>query len=90
MPARLHVWRMFIKPRELLSALQVSGFDSVEFMGLAPRGNPLRLLYDLYLLKKGRLALRAMAERIRLHESRDRSILYAGVARKCRTFTDSK
>jgi len=82
MPKDLHVWEMFIKPSELKLHLQKSGFDNQDVTGLAPDVNPLKMLYYLRKRVKGELTIRDLGQKLKLRESRDKSMLYLGWARK--------
>jgi 2-polyprenyl-6-hydroxyphenyl methylase / 3-demethylubiquinone-9 3-methyltransferase len=82
MPKDLHVWEMFIKPEELREHFAAVGFENLALTGIAPAANPLIMLYQMRQMKRGKLSLREMGQRLRLCESRDLRILYAGCARR--------
>lgn len=82
MPENLHVWEMFIKPRELHAHFSNHGLANGDIVGLAPAVNPLVMLYYLNQRVKGRIGMREMGNKIKLKESRDKSMLYAGWAIK--------
>ncbi len=55
MPKDLHVWNMFIKPKELKSSFSRHGFAAVEVKGSSPKGNPLVALQAIRAFKKGKM-----------------------------------
>jgi 2-polyprenyl-6-hydroxyphenyl methylase/3-demethylubiquinone-9 3-methyltransferase len=87
-PPNLHDWAMFIRPPELRAMLRRHGLRSREMVGLSPRGNPFPLLPALFHFKRGMISYGELARRIstsmRVTVSKDRSISYAGYARKPR------
>ncbi len=80
MPKNLHVWDMFIKPKELKKHLVARGFDNKDIKGLAPSVNPLTMLYYLRKRAKGQCSIPQLGQKIKLRESRDKSMLYLGWA----------
>lgn len=82
MPKDLHVWHMFIKPRELVAHMRRHGLENLETHGLAPAVSPFAMLYHLRQRAKGKLKMSDLGRRIALKKSRDKSMLYMGVARK--------
>ena len=82
MPARLHVWDMFIKPGEMRSLLRRSGLAWRQHRGLMPDVPMLRLLGYLRKRAKGEWTYRDLAERTRLVESPVTSVMYMGYAVK--------
>jgi 2-polyprenyl-6-hydroxyphenyl methylase / 3-demethylubiquinone-9 3-methyltransferase len=78
----LHDWTMFIKPRELDETLRRHGLEPRDTVGLAPAGNPLRLLRDLRRRRKGEITYAELGRRMEMRESRDTSNEYAGYALK--------
>ena len=82
MPKDLHVWEMFIKPRELHGHFTSHGLNNQDTTGLAPAINPLSMLYYLNQRVKGKIGMREVGQKIRLKESRDKSMLYLGWAKK--------
>jgi 2-polyprenyl-6-hydroxyphenyl methylase/3-demethylubiquinone-9 3-methyltransferase len=82
MPRNLHVWEMFIKPRELHAVMECYGLANLETHGLAPAVNPFTMLYYLRQRAKGRLPMSELGRKISLRQSRDKSMLYMGVAQK--------
>lgn len=82
MPKNLHIWRMFIKPTELLARFEANGLRNQDMVGIGPVDNPVRLLYRLNLRARGRLSQRMLAASLELKETRSKSVLYAGFAIK--------
>ena len=80
MPANLHDWNRFIKPKELLSGLEAAGFRNAEMVGLAPQANPIRMFGLLRQVKRGRMTPAEMGRRSPMAISADMSVLYAGHA----------
>lgn len=80
MPRNLHVWEMFIKPRELKKHLVARGFENRNITGLAPAVNPLAMLFYLRKRAKGQYSIRQLGQKLKLRESRDKSMLYLGWA----------
>jgi 2-polyprenyl-6-hydroxyphenyl methylase/3-demethylubiquinone-9 3-methyltransferase len=81
-PPDLHVWSMYLKPRELVAALGRHGLVNAEIRGLRPRGNPLRMLWSARALKTGRIDVGEFGRRHAFRESRDTSGQYMGYAVK--------
>lgn len=82
MPPDLHVWRMFIKPRELRSLLGRNGLLWMDHRGLAPNAPVLRVLRDLRKRAEGAWTYRELAARIHMVESRVTAVMYIGTAVK--------
>jgi 2-polyprenyl-6-hydroxyphenyl methylase/3-demethylubiquinone-9 3-methyltransferase len=82
MEPNLHDWDMFIKPSELESGLEKAGLDNRDVVGIGPRGNPLRLMGDMRRRARGDLTYGEFGARNVMHETRDKSLLYAGYALK--------
>jgi 2-polyprenyl-6-hydroxyphenyl methylase/3-demethylubiquinone-9 3-methyltransferase len=82
MPPNLHVWRMFIKPREMKSLLRQNGLEWKEHRGLVP-GVPIpRLLGYLRKRARGEWTYGELAAKVGMVESRVRAIMYMGYAVK--------
>ena len=78
-----HVWRMFIKPAELVAIMAHCGLVSREMRGIAPRRrNPFSMLWTLHGIRKGRLRKEEMAARLGLCESESLALSYMGFAVK--------
>ena len=82
MPLGLHDWKMFVKPGELLAKLAENGLENQDQTGLKSSANPLRAIRILRARKRGEISYLEAMRRIDLRESRDKSVLYAGYARK--------
>ena len=80
MEPNLHDWRMFIKPRELQELLLGNALAPGPIQGIAPGINPIALIRVLRQRARGEMNYAEFGRRIKLRESRDRSILYAGYA----------
>lgn len=82
MEPNLHDWDMFIKPSELVAALDRAGLESGGTVGIGPARNPLALVVDLRRRARGDMTYGEFGARNRFKETRDRSLLYAGYALK--------
>lgn len=82
MEPNTHVWEKFIKPAELLSAMNRCGLLNQDLTGISSGKNPLSLLSTLRALRKGRLSNREIAAAFALCESEDMRISYMGYAFK--------
>ena len=82
MPKDLHVWSMFIKPPELHKAMANHSLSQKREVGLAPNVNPLKMIYYLRQRVRGKMRMSDIGRKLKLVESRDKSILYAGHAVK--------
>ena len=82
MPADLHVWKMFIKPRELKSLLQMNHLRWMEHQGLKPDQSVFRIQRFLRQRAGGRMSYRELGEKIRMVEGRSRAVMYMGCAVK--------
>ena len=76
----VHVWEKFIKPAELVAAMNRCGFVNQELRGISSRKNPLALIADLRALKKGRLSKQEVAAAFTLCETEDMKVSYMGYA----------
>lgn len=81
-PPDLHVWRMFIKPREMKSLLRRNGLEWKEHRGMMPDVSIPRLLGYLRKRAKGEWTYAELAGRVRMIESRITAIMYLGYALK--------
>ena len=81
-PPGLHVWEMFIKPKELKALLQQNNFEVGPFQGSEPNVAIPKMFGYLRQRAKGLLSFQEIGERFRLVESNDKNILYMGVAVK--------
>jgi 2-polyprenyl-6-hydroxyphenyl methylase/3-demethylubiquinone-9 3-methyltransferase len=82
MPPKLHDWRMFIKPDELISVMAANGLENRGLTGFAPSTNPVGTIRLLRARKRGEISYLEATRRIGLRESRDKAVLYAGYAYK--------
>lgn len=82
LPAGLHVWRMFIKPREMKSLLQENRLEWKEHRGIKPDISIPLILRCLHQRAGGRLSYRDLGEKIRMIEGRSASVMYMGYAVK--------
>jgi len=81
-PPNLHVWRMFIKPREMKSLLRQNGLEWKEHRGMMPDVPIPRLLGYLRKRAKGDWTYGELAGRVRMIESRITAVMYMGYALK--------
>jgi 2-polyprenyl-6-hydroxyphenyl methylase/3-demethylubiquinone-9 3-methyltransferase len=81
-PPNFHLWEMFIKPSELLAALDTNGMDSREIVGLRPGGNPLRLLWAMRRVKAGTMSFGELGRRSQWSRTKSFAISYMGCAIK--------
>ena len=77
----LHDWEKFIKPDEMLAALNRASLARQHHVGLAPR-SLVKTVKAMRLRARGRLTVGQMGARFELVEGRDDSVLYMGHARK--------
>jgi 2-polyprenyl-6-hydroxyphenyl methylase/3-demethylubiquinone-9 3-methyltransferase len=82
MPANLHEWQKFIKPRELQRYLAQAHLHSQEMRGISPRTHPLATIACMLQHKRGKLTMSEFGQRLGFHESYDRSGSYMGYAAK--------
>jgi 2-polyprenyl-6-hydroxyphenyl methylase/3-demethylubiquinone-9 3-methyltransferase len=82
MPPNLHVWRMFIKPREMKALLRQNGLEWREHRGLMPDVPIPRLLGHLRKRARGEWTYSELAGRVRMIESRLTAVMYMGYAIK--------
>ena len=82
MEPNLHDWDMFIKPAELVSALDKAGLDNRDIVGIGIRGNPVKVVRDLRKRARGDMTFGEFGKRNVMSETRDTSLSYAGHAVK--------
>jgi 2-polyprenyl-6-hydroxyphenyl methylase / 3-demethylubiquinone-9 3-methyltransferase len=82
MPPNLHVWKMFIKPKEIKELLHNNGLDWQEHTGSSPNVSIPTMLRYLRKRAKGEWTFVDLGKKFWLVESRDMNILYAGYAIK--------
>jgi 2-polyprenyl-6-hydroxyphenyl methylase / 3-demethylubiquinone-9 3-methyltransferase len=88
MPARLHEWRMFIRPEELKQLLTQSGFEFKEFRGTSPDVSIPKMISLLRKRAKGAIGYKELGQKFKLVESDDLKILYMGYAVKLQPGSD--
>ncbi len=82
----VHVWEKFITPEELGALLEKNGMQVGEMRGLAPRANPLALLWTFLRVRWRRLPNRNLSRAFAFTETADLSVSYMGTARKIPVF----
>jgi 2-polyprenyl-6-hydroxyphenyl methylase / 3-demethylubiquinone-9 3-methyltransferase len=82
MPPGLHVWEMFIKPREIRSLLAENRMRWMEHRGIEPDVPYLKMLHYLRRRARGELSYEEFGTKIRMVESRSSMIMYLGSAVK--------
>jgi 2-polyprenyl-6-hydroxyphenyl methylase / 3-demethylubiquinone-9 3-methyltransferase len=82
LPADLHVWERFIKPRELKSLLRENHLDWRDEQGIKPDISIPRVLRLLRRRARGKLSFQDLGQKIRMVEGRSRAVLYMGCAVK--------
>ena len=82
MPPRLHVWDMFITPREMKSLLGHNHLEWKEHRGMKPGIALVRALAALRQRAKGECTYAALGEKVKLVESRITAVMYLGCAVK--------
>lgn len=82
MPPNLHVWEMFIKPRELRTLFERNRLEWKERRGIVPNVSIAKILRSLRKRARGEWSYKDLAERIRLVESGITAIMYMGYAVK--------
>jgi len=82
MPPNLHVWEMFIKPREMKSLLRENGLEWKEHRGIKPSVAVPTALRYLRRRARGEWSYAQLGQKVRLVESRIRTVMYLGCAVK--------
>jgi 2-polyprenyl-6-hydroxyphenyl methylase / 3-demethylubiquinone-9 3-methyltransferase len=82
LPPRLHVWEMFIKPRELKTLLAEHRLEWQEHRGMKVNRSLFSVLGHLRRKARGEMSLRELGEKLYLVESGNKSIMYLGYAIK--------
>ena len=77
-PPNLHVWEMFIKPRELGEILAANSLVSKEHTGLMPNAPFPMLLHKLRDRTKGLISYRELGQMLFLRESKSTLLMYMG------------
>ncbi len=82
MPDNTHIWKMFITPEEITTALRIQGMMVEDMKGGRIAKNPLATLWDVRQKKQGRITFGELGHRLELRLDRDLSLNYLGYARK--------
>jgi len=82
LPANLHVWGMFIKPRELKALLKANHLEWREHRGLKPNASLPAVLTCLRQRARGEIDFHEFGRRLALVESANSSLMYLGYAVK--------
>jgi 2-polyprenyl-6-hydroxyphenyl methylase/3-demethylubiquinone-9 3-methyltransferase len=82
MPVNTHIWKMFITPNEITSALQEQGMAVQDLKGGKIAKNPLATLWNVRQQKQGKLTFAELGRRLELKLDTDLSLNYLGYARK--------
>jgi 2-polyprenyl-6-hydroxyphenyl methylase / 3-demethylubiquinone-9 3-methyltransferase len=81
-PPNVHVWEMFIKPRELEASLERHGLRNQQVRGLQLTRNPFAVLMATRLYKLGRISAGELGARLGLKEGPSLAVSYMGYALK--------
>lgn len=79
-PPNLHVWQMFIKPKELVESLERNGLRNLDLSGLK-LATPVTLLLALVQYRRGRISAAELGKRIGAREGANLNVSYIGYAR---------
>ena len=82
MPPNIHVWKMFIKPREIRSLLMQNQLEWKEHRGIEPGISYFRMLRYLRKRAAGELTYQEFGEKFLMEESKSTRIMYMGYAVK--------
>ena len=82
MPENIHLWKMFITPKEITTALKEQGLAVQDMQGGKIAQNPLATLWEVWQQKRGRINFAELGRRLTLKLDADRSLNYLGFARK--------
>lgn len=83
-PPDLHVWKMFIKPRELKSLLGKNNLELKGYKGMGLNVSFLKLLRYLRKRAQGKLTYKDIGNELFMIESENKRIMYMGYAIKIR------
>lgn len=79
MPPMTHNWKMFIKPKELVTLLARYGIAHRELRGMKAEANPVQIVRVLRQLKRGEIRFADLAERgVQNIETKDIPVSYMG------------
>ncbi len=79
---RIHLWRMFIKPRELIAMLAANGLVNQDLKGLGPGPNFVAHYLNLRRRARGRLGCAELSHRLGLRINANLAMTYVGHALK--------
>ena len=82
MPKNMHVWNMFITPRELTQVMQRQGLIRRDLVGASPSGSPLSALKAIRRFKRGEFTARQVGAITSMRVSRNVRGSYMGYAIK--------
>ena len=82
MPPDLHVWGMFIKPKEIKSLLLENQLDWKEHRGIQPNISYIKMLRYLHKRAVGELTYEEFGKKFHMVESSSSRIMYMGHALK--------
>jgi 2-polyprenyl-6-hydroxyphenyl methylase / 3-demethylubiquinone-9 3-methyltransferase len=82
MPAHLHEWKMFIKPREIKLLLRQNNFEWKEHIGIMPDVSLLKIWRYLHIRVNGNLTYEEFGKKFQFAESRFKNVMYMGHAVK--------
>ena len=78
MPPHLHVYEMLIKPGELEELMKANGFGEIEFKGMSPNINPIKMIQLLRKRASGKITYEELSNQMKLKESNDTKVGYMG------------
>lgn len=82
MTPNLHVYEMFIKPKELEGLMLDNGFGNIHMRGMSPNVGPIKMISLLRKRAKGQLTYGQLGRQFMLKESSDLKVGYMGYAIK--------
>jgi 2-polyprenyl-6-hydroxyphenyl methylase / 3-demethylubiquinone-9 3-methyltransferase len=82
LPANLHVWEMFIRPKELRNLLLQFNMEMKENVGIVPDVAVLKILSFLHQRASGKLSFKNFGSKFSLIEGRSINVSYMGYAIK--------
>ena len=78
----IHLWHMFIKPRELIAMLTTHGLVNQDLKGLGPGPNVIAHYLNLRRRARGRIGWAELSRRLRLRINTNLTMTYIGYALK--------
>lgn len=82
MPPQLHVWNMFIKPKEMKALLKANKLKWIEHFGILPDRSVLKIWHYLHLRAAGILTYEQFGSTFQMASSRFTNVMYMGYAIK--------